>query len=135
MLLRIVSLNRMVSWVTTASWPQVARGNLPDVSIADAHGALLRIVKAQQEVGEGGFPGAARADQRNELAWLNVQHNILQHALFIVSERNVIELNRRFGGVQRRRPGRVRDAGLLVEQFKNPQACGAALFELAVQAR
>src|SRR5207248_8592080 len=60
---------------------QVARGNLPDVSVADAHGALLRVVKAQEKVGESGFPGAAGADQRDDLASLDGEIDALQHGL------------------------------------------------------
>ena len=47
---------------------QIAGGNVANVHAADVDDAALRVVKAQQQIGQRGFAGAAGADERDELA-------------------------------------------------------------------
>ena len=44
--------------------------------------AARRVVKAQQQIGERGFAGAAGADERDELAGFDGEVDVPQHRLF-----------------------------------------------------
>ena len=43
-------------------------------------------VQAAQNVHQRGFPAAGRSDNRNELAFLDVQRHVIQRADFLVAE-------------------------------------------------
>ena len=81
--------------------PQFARGDVADVHAADADDAALRVVKAQEQVRERGFAGAAGADERDELAGFDLQFDVVQRDFFAVGKMDAIELNVRAGGLER----------------------------------
>ena len=58
---------------------QIARGNVAQIHAADFDRAARRVVKAQQQVGERGFAGAAGADERDELAGFDGEVDVVQH--------------------------------------------------------
>ena len=51
----------------------MAEGEVANVHTVEQHLALLHIVKAQQEIGQGGLAGAGVTDDRHRLARVNGQ--------------------------------------------------------------
>ena len=101
MLLRMVSLNRMTSWVTTAIWERRSRkAALAQIHPADADGAGGGIVKAQEQVGQGGLARAGAADQRDHLARLDFQLDVAQDHFGAVAEADVVKMNFSAGGAK-----------------------------------
>ena len=91
---RMVSLNSMFSWATTAIWlPQIARGNFPQIHATDFDGAFARVVKSQQQIGEGSFAGTGLADKGHELAGFDVEIDVLQDGFFTVVETDIFKLD------------------------------------------
>ena len=84
----------MFSCATTAIWLRKSRvANVAQIHAADFDRAARRVVKAQQQVGERGFAGAARADERDELAGLDGEIDVAQHRFFAVAEIEVLKLD------------------------------------------
>src|SRR5205823_986613 len=112
---------------------QIAGGHAANVRVADAHSALLRIVKTEQQIGERSLAGAAGADQRRDLARSDRQLNAVQDQLVTVGKADVVELDGRIGRSQRNGLGGFLDGIRRIQQFKHALARRARLFELAVQ--
>ena len=72
---------------------QIARGNLAQIHAADFDGAARGVVKAQEQIGERGFAGAAGADERDELAGFDGEIDAVQHGFFAVVEIDVFKLD------------------------------------------
>jgi hypothetical protein len=73
--------------------PQVARGNLAQIHAADFDRAACGVVKTQEQVGERGFAGAAGADERDELAGLDGEVDVVQDRFFAVVEIEVLKFD------------------------------------------
>src|ERR1017187_10461576 len=73
--------------------PQLPRGDGTDIGAANQHRAGLRVIEAQQQIGEGGLAGAGAADQGHQLAGLDGQIDIVKRRLFAVGEADVLEAN------------------------------------------
>ena len=113
---------------------QVIDGDLPNVSRANAHGAALRIIEPQQQVGERGFAGAAAADQGHQLAGLDREVDPPQDRFLAVIEVYVIEVDVRLAGLERNRGGRIGDGADHVHQLEHPLVGRTGLLHLVAQA-
>ena len=112
---------------------QIARGDAADVHAADADDAPLRVIKSQEQIGERGFAGAAGADERDELAGLDLQLDVVQRDFFAVGKMDVVELNVRAGGLECFWLRWLKDGVSHIEQIKDALAGGARLLKLALK--
>ena len=88
----MVSLNRIVSWVTTAIWLRRSRVVTSRMSVPPMRTApRCGIVKAQQQVGQGRLARAAGADQGHQLARLDREIDVVEHGLLAVREFHAFE--------------------------------------------
>ena len=94
-----------------------------------------RVVKAEQQVGQRGFAGAAGADERDELAGFDFEIDVVQRDLLAVGKMDVLELDVRAGGVELSGVGGFHHGGWRVEQGENALAGGARLDDLILQLR
>lgn len=86
----------------------------------DRHRAFGDVVETRQQVDDRGFAGTRRTDQRDRLAWLDMQVDQVQDvaAVRLVAEDDVVEVDaaldlRQIDGVRR-----VTDLRLHVQRFK-----------------
>ena len=95
----------------------------------------MRVVKAQQQIGERGLAGAAGTDERDELAGLDGEVDVVRARVFRRRRNGRFRIEcrrRRRGAFSARRFG---DGIFRGEQFKDAFAGGARLGELVVQPR
>ena len=114
---------------------EIARGEFPEVRAADADGATRRVVEAQEQIGKRRLAGAAGADERDKLAGLKAQVNVVQHGFFAISKIHVVEINIRAGGLERAGLRRFGHGAVCVQQHKGAFAGGARLDDLVLQPR
>ena len=92
MLRRMVSLNRMVSCVTTAIWLRKSRVATSRMSVAaDPNRALLWIVEAEQQIGKCRLARTAGPDERHQLAGLHGQIDIREDGLLAVGKLQIAQ--------------------------------------------
>ena len=98
---------------------QRALGDPAHVDPVDAHRAGGDVVKAGDQVADGGLAGAGRADQCHRLPWRDGQAQVVQHLgqVGAVLEADMVEVDLAVD----RRAGRLRRAGPA-----RPGACPAA---------
>jgi hypothetical protein len=65
---------------------QAQLGDVGDVLAVDADGAILDVIKAQQQVDDGGFAGTAAADQSDFFPGPTMQIEVLGMASSILEE-------------------------------------------------
>ncbi len=124
MLARMVSLNSAASCATSAIDPRrLASVDVAHVLAVDAHGAGRDVVKARQQVEDGGFARARRADQRHRFAGRDREADVLQRRAFAIGEathrRNA---TRPLVDRERLGAGLVVDLDRLVEQAEDARA-------------
>src|SRR5207247_8866734 len=102
--------------------------------VADQHCARGGILKAGQYNGNARFARTSVSQQRNELAELNGQIDVVKHIFFAVRESHIVKADG--GGVclQRFRLGRLRQRRLDDEQIINRINACSSQGQLAVQA-
>ncbi len=133
---RMVSLNKIFSCATTAIWLRksrvdTSRKSTPPIWMR----AARRVVKTQQQVGERGFAGTAGADERDELAGLDGEVDVVQHRLFAVIEIHIFNDDVGLVGMEHFGRGGFGHGIFRGEQFKDAFAGGARLVKLVVQPR
>ena len=86
--------------------PQLVERRLAKVDAAEGHPALVRVVGAHEQLGEGRLAGAGRADERQLLARLDGQRDARdRRALVAVGESQVLGHDARRLGQRRRAAG------------------------------
>ena len=113
--------------------PQVPGADGTDIGAANPHRADLRIVEAQQQIGEGGFAGAGAADQGHQLAGLDRQVDVVEDGLFTVGEADIVETNGGAVGMEGLGVGRFGQGGLLGEYVIDRVHCQPRQTQLMVQ--
>ena len=113
---------------------EVAGGEFPDVGAADAHRPFLRVVKAEEQIGQGRFARAAAPDEGHQLAGFDGEVDAAQDGFFMVGEFEAVEPDVGVGGLQRFRLRGFGDGALSGEQFKDARAGGLGLFDCIVEA-
>ena len=93
----------------------------------------MRVVKAEEQIGQRGLAGATGADQGHHLARVYCKLDPVQNGFVTVGKMNVVEVNRRVGRAQGNGLGRFADIVLRRQQIENPLAGRARLLKLAVQ--
>ena len=94
-----------------------------NIVAVDRDTACRHVVKAWNQIDDGGLAGAGRAEQRDHLTRLGLAGNVVEHAVTAkIGERNVLETDRSAHGRQRKRAGRVAHFRLRVENLKNARA-------------
>ena len=77
---------------------RVRAGDVADVDAADADGARVQLVKAGDEVADGGLAAARRADERDRRALAHGEAEVIEHSrlaafLIFIREAHVVELD------------------------------------------
>ena len=73
-------LNSMFSWNTTAMLLRSdSRVTRADIDAIDGHAALVRHVEAQDQIEQRALAGAARADDGDALADIELEAEIVEH--------------------------------------------------------
>ena len=113
-------LNSMFSWNTTAMLlPQRLARDLADVDAVDGDAALVGHVETQDQVEERALARAARTDDRDRLADVELETEIVEHRLLraLILEGDALEGDVMGDARQVRRAGPVGAARRLVKQF------------------
>ena len=115
-------LNSMFSWNTTAMLRRSdSRVTLADIDAVDGHAPFIRHIEAKDQIEQRAFAGAARADDGDALADVELEAEIVENrrlAVFIL-ERDTVEGDVIGDARQVGRAGTIGAAGRLVEQFLN----------------
>ena len=99
-----------------------------EVVAVDGHPSRVRVVEARQHGRDGGFAAAAGADDRDPLAGRDAQRQVAQdRCLFVVAERDAVELDLATHGGQLGRVVGVSDLRPEVEKLKDALGAGASL--------
>ncbi len=103
-----------------------------DVSAVDADGALLGLVEARDEGGDGGLAGAGFADYRDCAVGGDVHAHVAKDPVFgcRVFERDVVKCYTAVDGTKRRGVFAVDDIGGDVHDLGEPLEAGGALLEV-----
>jgi hypothetical protein len=101
---------------------QRVQGEVLRVVPVEPDGARVRVVEAQQQLGDGGLARPALADQRERLARPDAERDLLERGLPRprVGERDRVELHDAPRAMERAGPGRVLYRGLAVEELDDP---------------
>jgi hypothetical protein len=94
---------------------------LPDVVPVDADRAGVRVLEAEQELRDGRLPGAARTDDRHELARLHAQRDALERRPggARVAERHPVQLDGAARSCERSRTRPLLDGRRLIEHLEH----------------
>ena len=93
----------------------------------------MRVVKAEQQIGERGLAGTAGADEGDHLPGFDREVDPAQYKFVAVGKMNVVELNRRVRRAQENGLRGLANGVPGFQQFKNPLAGGAGLGQLVVE--
>ena len=103
----------------------------------DGDGPLSHIIETRQQIDDRGFPGSGRADQRNRLAWIDMQIDRIQNVptIGLVAEYDIVEIDtpldlRKVDGARRVSDRRF-DVKSLENAFKICGACDELVVEIA----
>ena len=111
---------------------QAAQGNMADVLPVNQNLAAGHIIKARDQVAQGGFSAAGRPNQRQILAGADVQVYMTQHLVVVVRvfKAHIAELNAAFFHLQRFGVGGVSDLNGGIDNVKKALNAGHAALEL-----
>src|SRR5207247_8420473 len=96
-----------------------------------AHGAVIRVVEAADELGGRRLAAARLADEREAPAGRDVDLDRVQHRVAPIGERDVVDVQVTLDPGQAGRAGRVADLGLDVEHRADLLHRGARRLHLA----
>src|SRR5262249_55738071 len=95
--------------------------HVPDVKAVDQDSALGDIGEAMQQGGQGTLASAGRSYQGDRFSWFDVQVDVLEYLdAWDVMEETVIKGDLALDWWHLRRPRRVLDFGLNIEQLEYP---------------
>ena len=125
------TLSRMLAEKRCDSWPATeiarrtsARRVVAKVALRERHASRFGIEEAQQQVGDGGLPGAAGADERDALTRRESQADAIQSEIRLVrvAGAHVVERDGERPGRRRGRHRRVAHGRLPRGQLEQPAA-------------
>ena len=114
---------------------QRAQRVVADVDAVDRDPPLGHVVEARDQIGEGALAAAAHADERDDLAGLDREVDVLQHGLGAVAKADVLEDDPAAHGRERAGAGAVDDLGRVSSSSNTRSApatpCWIVAFDLA----